>query len=130
MDFKLTKPTVHWTDEQIKQISKDMTAYFKERFVDEVLDVEILNFIAKDPDYNGASTFYVAIEYIFYTPWWDEDEDNPDPRDGKPQTMGTTVFANGKQILSAPIYNVFTNQEQRIADHIVNFFSEHDYSEV
>ena len=39
MNFKLTKPTVHWTEEQIEQISKDMTAYFKECFVDEVLDV-------------------------------------------------------------------------------------------
>lgn len=129
MEFKINKPTVHWTDEQIKQISKDMTAYFKKRFVDEVLDVEILNFRAENPDYNGASTFYVEIEYIFYTPWWDEDEDNPDPRDGKPQTMGTAVFADGEQILSSPVYNVFTSQERYFINHIVNFFSEPDYSE-
>lgn len=123
------KPIVHWTDEQIEQISKDMTAYFKKRFVDEVVSVEILNFKSKNPDYHNVSTLYVKIEYIFYTPWWDEDEDNPDPRDGKPQTMGTTVFADGEQCLSASIYDVFTSQEHRLVDHIVNFFSEHDYSE-
>lgn len=48
-----------------------MTAFFKEHFADEVLDVEILNFEAEDLDYKGATTFYVKIEYIFYTPWWE-----------------------------------------------------------
>lgn len=126
MDFKLIKPTVHWTEEQIEQISKDMTAYFKKRFVDEVLDVEILNFIAENPDHNGASTFYVEIEYIFYTPWWDEDEDNPDPRDGTKQTMGTTIYADGEQCLSASIYDVFTSQEHAIINYMSNFFAELD----
>ena len=126
MEFKINKPVVHWTGEQIKQINKDMTAFFKERFVDEVLDVEILNFKAENPDYNGASTFYVEIEYIFYTPWWEEDEDNLDPRDGKKQTMGTTIYADGEQCLSASIYDVFTSQEHNIINYVSDFFAELD----
>lgn len=127
MEFKINKPTVHWTDEQIKQISKDMTAYFKKRFVDEVVSVKISNFKSKDPNWHDVSTLYVKIEYIFYTPWWEEDEDNPDPRDGTKQTMGTIIYADGEQCLSASIYDVFTGQEHAIINYMSNFFDEHTY---
>lgn len=127
MEFKINKPTVHWTDEQIKQISKDMTAYFKKRFVDEVVSVKISNFKSKDPNWHDVSTLYVKIEYIFYTPWWEEDEDNPDPRDGTKQTMGTIIYADGEQCLSASIYDVFTGQEHAIINYMSNFFYEHTY---
>lgn len=129
MEFKINKPVVNWTGEQIEQITKDLTAHLKYRYGDEVVSVKISNFKSKDPNWHDVSTLYVKIEYIFYTPWWEEDEDNPDPRDGKPQTMGTTVFADGEQILSSPVYNVFTSQERYFINHIVNFFSEPDYSE-
>lgn len=130
MEFKINKPIVNWTDEQIEQITKDLTDYLKGQLVyEDIIGTKISNFKSKDPDYHNVSTMYVTIEYIFYTPWWEEDEDNPDPRDGKPQTMGTTVFAGGEQVLSSPIYDVFTSQERYFIDHIVNFFSEHDYSE-
>lgn len=127
MEFKINKPTVHWTDEQIKQISKDMTAYFKKRFVDEVVSVKISNFKSKDPNWHDVSTLYVKIEYIFYTPWWEEDEDNPDPRVGTKQTMGTIIYADGEQCLSASIYDVFTGQEHAIINYMSNFFDEHTY---
>lgn len=127
MEFKINKPVVNWTGEQIEQITKDLTAHLKYRYGDEVASVKILNFKSKDPDYHNVSTMYVKIEYIFYTPWWEEDEDNPDPRDGTKQTMGTIIYADGEQCLSASIYDVFTGQEHAIINYMSNFFYEHTY---
>lgn len=127
MEFKINKPVVNWTGEQIEQIAKDLTAHLKYRYGDEVVSVKISNFKSKDPNWHDVSTLYVKIEYIFYTPWWEEDEDNPDPRDGTKQTMGTIIYADGEQCLSASIYDVFTGQEHAIINYMSNFFDEHTY---
>lgn len=127
MEFKINKPVVNWTGEQIEQITKDLTAHLKYRYGDEVVSVKISNFKSKDPNWHDVSTLYVKIEYIFYTPWWEEDEDNLDPRDGTKQTMGTIIYADGEQCLSASIYDVFTGQEHAIINYMSNFFDEHTY---
>lgn len=117
------KPIVNWTDEQIEQITKDLTAYLKKQLrYEDIIGAKISHFKSKDPDYHDVSTMYVKIEYIFYTPWWEEDEDNPDPRDGTKQTMGTTIYADGTQCLSASIYDVFTRQEHLIFSYVQEFF--------
>lgn len=123
MEFKINKPIVDWTDEQIEQITKDLTSYLKRQLrYEDIVGTEISNFKSKNPDYHNVSTMYVRIEYIFYTPWWEEDEDNPDPRDGTKQTMGTTIYADGTQCLSASIYDVFTYQEHLILEYVQEFF--------
>lgn len=123
MEFKINKPIVNWTDEQIEQITNDLTDYLKGRLVyEDIIGTKISNFKSKNPDYHNVSTMYVKIEYIFYTPWWEEDEDNPDPRDGTKQTMGTTIYADGEQCLSASIYDVFTSQEHTIINYVQEFF--------
>lgn len=119
------KPIVNWTDEQIEQITKDLTTYLKRQLrYEDIIGTEISNFKSKDPSWGDVSTMYVTIEYIFYTPWWEEDEDNPDPRDGTKQTMGITIYADGTQCLLASIYNVFTSQERTIFDYVQKFFAE------
>jgi hypothetical protein len=127
MNFKLIKPTVHWTDEQIEQITKDLTAYLKSYYGKEIISVEILDFKSKDPNYHNASTMYVEIEYIFYTLGGENDEYGLRQRDGTEQTMGTTIYADGEQCLSASIYDVFTSQEHNIINYVSNFFAEHTY---
>lgn len=123
MEFKINKPIVNWTDEQIEQITNDLTDYLKGQLIyEDIIGTKISNFKSKNPDYHNVSTMYVKIEYIFYTPWWDEDEDNPDPRDGTKQTMGTTIYADGEQCLSASIYDVFTSQEHTIINYVQEFF--------
>lgn len=123
MEFKINKPIVNWTDEQIEQITNDLTDYLKGRLVyEDIIGTKISNFKSKNPDYHNVSTMYVKIEYIFYTPWWEEDEDNPDPRDGTKQTMGTTIYADSEQCLSASIYDVFTSQEHTIINYVQEFF--------
>ena len=123
MEFKINKPIVNWTGEQIEQITKDLTDYLKGQLIyEDIIGTKISNFKSKNPDYHNVSTMYVKIEYIFYTPWWDEDEDNPDPRDGTKQTMGTTIYADGEQCLSASIYDVFTSQEHTIINYVQEFF--------
>lgn len=64
MEFKINKPIVHWTDEQIEQITKDLTAHLKSRYDDEVASVKILNFKSKDPDYHNVSTATYVIGLI------------------------------------------------------------------
>lgn len=128
MVFKIDKPVVNWTDEQIEQITKNLAAYLKEQLPNEkIIETEISNFQSKDPDCHNASTMYVTIEYVFYTPWWEEDEDNPDPRDDEPQLMGALIYAGGKMHSSARIYNVFTHQEDYIFDYVQKFFATHNY---
>ena len=122
MEFKINKPVVNWTNKQVNQIETDLMTYLIKHYGDEIVDAEITNFKSKNPDFHNVSTMYVTIEYIFYTPWWEEDEDNPDPRDGKPQTMGTTIYADGERCLSDSIYDVFTTQEHYIINCVQEFF--------
>lgn len=121
------KPVVNWTDEQIEQITKDLTAYLKSYYGKEIISVEILDFKSKDPNYHNASTMYVEIEYIFYTLGGENDEYGLSQKNGTKQTMGKTIYADGEQCLSASTYDCFTSQEHAIINYMSNFFDEHTY---
>lgn len=121
------KPVVNWTDEQIEQITKDLTAHLKSRYGDEVISVEILDFKSKDPNYHNASTMYVEIEYIFYALWGEADEYGLRQRDGTEQTLVITIYADGERCLSADMSYSFTSQQHNIINYIQEFFETHTY---
>ena len=121
------KPVVNWTDEQIEQITKDLTAYLKGYYGKEIISVEILDFKSKDPNYHNASTMYVEIEYIFYTLGGEIDEYGLRQRDGTEQTMGITIYADGERYLSADMSYSFTSQQHNIINYTQEFFETHTY---
>lgn len=121
------KPVVNWTDEQIEQITKDLTAYLKGYYGKEIISVEILDFKSKDPNYHNASTMYVEIEYIFYTLGGEIDEYGLRQRDGTEQTMGITIYADGERCLSADMSYSFTSQQHNIINYTQEFFETHTY---
>lgn len=122
MAFKIDKPVVNWTSEQIEQITKDLTVHLKSRYGDEVVNVEILDFKSKNSDFYNASTMYVEIEYIFYTLGGEANEYGLSQKNGTKQTMGKTIYADGEQCLSASIYDCFTSQEHTIINYVQEFF--------
>lgn len=121
------KPVVNWTDEQIEQITKDLTAYLKGYYGKEIISVEILDFKSKDPNYHNASTMYVEIEYIFYTLGGENDEYGLRQRDGTEQTMGITIYADGERCLSADMSYSFTSQQHNIINYTQEFFETYTY---
>lgn len=127
MEFKIDKPVVNWTDEQIEQITKDLTAYLKSYYGKEIISAEILDFKSKDPNYHNASTMYVEIEYIFYTLGGENDEYGLRQRDGTEQTMGITIYADGERCLSSDMYYSFTSQQHNIINYVQKFFATYNH---
>lgn len=126
MEFKINKPTVHWTDEQFKQIGTEYAKYLMRMFQDEIVQVQTSNFTVCDPEFN-ASTFNVEIKYFPYDLTEEELKQYPN----NPKVLNFKIFADGTLASPKDFTAKFTKQELEyfssyLAD-TTRFFAKHTY---
>lgn len=120
------KPIVHWTDEQIEQISNNYARYIMQMFQDEIVQTKLYDFIAFNPEFN-ASTFNVEIKYFPYDLTEEELKQYPN----NPKVLNFKIFADGTLASPKDFATKFTKQELEyfpsyLAD-TTRFFAKHTY---
>lgn len=121
-----TKPIVHWTDEQIEQISNNYARYIMQMFQDEIVQAKLYNFIAFNPEFN-ASTITIEIKYFPYDLTEEELKQYPN----NPKVLNFKIFADGTLASPKDFTAKFTKQELEyfssyLAD-TTRFFAKHTY---
>lgn len=122
------KPIVHWTNEQIEQISNNYARYIMQMFQDEIVQAKLYDFIAFNSEFN-ASTFNVEIKYFPYDLTEEELKQYPN----NPKVLNFKIFAGGTLASPKDFAAKLPKQELEyfpnyLAD-TTKFFAEHDYSE-
>lgn len=122
------KPIIHWTDEQIEQISNNYARYIMQMFQDEIVQAKLYDFIAFNHEFN-ASTITIEIKYFPYDLTEEELKQYPN----NPKVLNFKIFADGTLASPQDFTTKFTTQELEyfpgyLAD-TTYFFSKLDYSE-
>lgn len=120
------KPIIHWTDEQIEQISNNYARYIMQMFQDEIVQAKLYDFIAFNPEFN-ASTFNVEIKYFPYDLTEEELKQYPN----NPKVLNFKIFADGTLASPKDFTAKLPKQELEyfpsyLAD-TTRFFAKHTY---
>ena len=120
------KPIIHWTDEQIEQISNNYARYIMQMFQDEIVQAKLYDLIAFNPEFN-ASTIAIEIKYFPYDLTEEELKQYPN----NPKVLNFKIFADGTLASPQDFTTKFTAQELEyfpgyLAD-TTRFFAKHTY---